>query len=151
MKKIKYLVFLILVPLLAACSMKKEAIDEEQFIKIMKSEGFEVVNLEHQYEQYEYYEEVLVAKNENYQIEFYELEDASYAEKIYNKNKQTIESSIEGSYSNTNSDLINNNKYTLTNKGVYTSISRVDDTIIYLSVSSEYKDEVKDILKKLGY
>lgn len=151
MKKIKYLVFLILVPLLAACSMKKEAIDEDQFIKIMKSEGFEVVNIEHQFEQYGYYEEVLVATNENYRIDFYELEDESYAKKLYNKNKQTIESGIEGKYVNTDSDLINNSKYTLTNKGIYTVISRVDDTIIYLSVSSDYKNEVQEILKKLGY
>ena len=151
MKKIKYLIIILLVPLLVACNMKKEAIDEDQFISIMKSEGFDVVNIENQFEKYGYYEEVLVATNENYRIDFYELEDESYAKKLYNQNKQTIESGIEGKYVNTDSDLINNNKYTLTNNDVYTVISRVDDTIIYLSVSSEYKNEVQNILKKLGY
>ena len=142
---------MILIILLSACSLKRDSIDEDQFISIMTNEGFNVVNIKEQYIEYGYFEEVYVAKNNNYQIDFYELEDDSYAKKLYNNNKQNMELEKSGSYIDSNVELINFNKYTLDNQGTYTVVSRIDDTIIYLGVSNEYKSEVNDILKKLGY
>jgi len=151
MKKILMLVGLIV--FLTACSSKKEAIDEDQFIRIMNDEGFSIKNVESQFEQYGYFEEAYLAidSNNNYQIEFYELEEENYALNFYNNNKSKFENEKSSTYVDSNIDLINTNKYTLTTNNEYKVISRIDDTVIYLDVDKKYKKEVNDILKKLGY
>ncbi len=151
MKKIKILALMILTSLLSACSLNKEAIDEEDFNRIMINEGFDVVNVVNKYTEYPYFEEAYIAKKEGYEIQFYELENDSYAKKLYNANKQQMESEKNGTYIDSNVELINFNKYTLDTQGTYTVVSRIDDTIIYLNVNNEYKEEVNAILKKLGY
>lgn len=153
MKKIKVLMLLILVVLLCACSSKKEAIDEEKFINIMNNQNFTIVNVEEQFEQYEYIEEAYVAleSNKNYQIEFYELENDSYAKSFYDNNKQIFEATQTNSSLYTNVDLIDSNKYTLTTDTEYKVLSRIDETVIYVNADKKYKNEIFNILKKLGY
>lgn len=153
MKKFKVLVLLISVMLLTACGTKRVAIDEDKFIKIMTDEGFNIVNVEEQFEVYGYFEEAYVAleSNNNYQIEFYELEDDNYAQSFYETNKEIFEASKTGTSLYTDVNLNNTSKYTLTTEDEYKVISRVEETVIYLSVDKEYKEEVTDILKKLGY
>lgn len=153
MKKLKVLMLMVLVVLLSACGTKREAIDEDKFISIMTNEGFNIVNVEEQFAEYGYFEEAYVALegSGNYQIEFYELEDASYAVSFYNTNKEIFEASKTGSSIYTNVDLTDTNKYTLTTETEYKVLSRIEETVIYLNVDKEYKEEVTNILKKLGY
>ena len=151
MKKIKILVLIILMVLISACSLTKEAIDEDDFNRIMISEGFKVTNVINEYVEAPYFEEAFIAEKDGYEIQFYELEDDSFAKKIYNANKQQMESAKIGTYMESNVDLINNNKYSVDTQGTYTVVSRIDDTIVYLSVNSKFKEEVNSILKKLGY
>ena len=151
MKKIKILVLILLIVLLSACSLTKEAIDEDDFNRIMISEGFKVTNVINEYVESSYFEEAFIAEKDGYEIQFYELEDDSFAKKIYNANKQQMESAKDGTYMESNVDLINNNKYSVDTQGTYTVVSRIDDTIVYLSVNSKFKEEVNSILKKLGY
>lgn len=42
-------------------------------------------------------------------------------------------------------------KYTLSTESKYKVISRIDNTVIYLNVDDNYKEEVKNVLKELGY
>ena len=156
MKKRSFLMLVVLVVMLfvsTACSLNKESIDYQEFNNIMTNNGFNVVNVEEQFQEYEYFEESYVAldANGNYQIEFYELEDESYAISFYNNNKSIFEeeSSIVTFQSNTN--LTNSNKFVLVTDTEYKVISRIDDTVIYLNVDKKYKEEVTNILKKLGY
>ena len=153
MKKIKILMLLVMVVLLCACSSKKEAIDEEKFINIMKSQKFDIVNVEEQFEQYEYIEESYVAleSNKNYQIEFYELENNAYAKSFYDNNKEIFEATQTNSSFYTNVDLTNSNRYTLTTDTEYKVLSRIDETVIYVNADKKYKNEITNILKKLGY
>ena len=151
MKKILILVGFVV--LLTACSPKRDAIDEDQFIRIMNDEGFSIKNVESQFEQYGYFEEAYLAidSNNNYQIEFYELEEENYDLNFYNNNKSKFENEKSSTYVDSNMDLKNINKYTLTTNNKYKVVSRIDDTVIYLDVDKKYKKEVNDILKKLGY
>jgi len=153
MKKMKFFMLLVLFVLLTACGVKKEAIDDEDFSRIMEKEGFSIVNVEQQFVQYEVFEDayVAIAPSKNYQIEFYELEEDSYAVSFYNTNKEIFEASKTGSSVYTNIDLTDSNKYTLTTGNEYKVISRIEDTVIYLNVDKAYKEEVTNILKKLGY
>ena len=153
MKKIKILGLLVLVMLVSACTTKKVAIDEDKFISIMKNEGFTIVDVEEQFEQFDGFEEAYVAINPTgkYQIEFYELENDSYTINFYNNNKSRFESSKKGATTYTSVDLNNYNKYTLTTSNKYKVLSRIGETMIYLDVDKEYKNEVNSILEKLGY
>lgn len=153
MKKLKFLLLVVFVTLLSACVTKRESIDEDEFISIMTNEGFNIVNIEKQFAEYGYFEEAYVAvdKSGNYQIEFYELENDSYAINFYNTNKETFEASKTGSSVYTNVDLTDSNRYTLTTEDSYKVLSRIDETVVYLNVDKEYKNEVINILKKLGY
>ena len=45
----------------------------------------------------------------------------------------------------------NNSKYTLKTKDEYKVVSRIEDTVIYADVDEKYEDEVKEILKEMGY
>ena len=58
----------------------------------------------------------------------------------------------EGSTRVTSSYSIGNyNLYSLTSNGDYMYLCRVDNTLLYIDVEDEYKDEVKDIVEELGY
>ena len=153
MIKIRVFAIFTLLLLLVGCSSKSESIDDEEFKSIMKNEGFEVYDVLNQFEGIDFIEEAYVALNsENkYQIEFYELDDEEDAVLFYNNNKRIFEESKTGKSIVKYVDLINTNKYSLTTDDSYKYISRIDDTVVYLNVSQVYKNEVTNILKKLGY
>lgn len=153
MKKIKILMLLVFAFLLSACGTKKEALDEENFRRIMTDTGFTIVDVEKQFEEYGYFDDALIAleQTSNYQIEFYELENEGYAKSFYDNNKEIFEASKTDKSIYTNLDLTERNKYTLVTETEYKVISRIEDTVIYINVNKEYKDEVNNILKKLGY
>ena len=137
---------------MTGCALKqKEPIDDEIFSRVMTNEGFKVVDVEQQFEQYGYFEDSYVATNNNYQIEFYELENEKNAIEFYNTNKSIFESQKSAVDVYSSIDLKNINKYTSTTDNEYKVISRIDDTVIYLKVDKKYKDEVNHILSKLGY
>ena len=143
---------MIILVLLTGCALKqKEPIDDEIFSRVMTNEGFKVVDVEQQFEQYGYFEDSYVATNNNYQIEFYELENEKNAIEFYNTNKSIFESQKSAVDVYSSIDLKNINKYTSTTDNEYKVISRIDDTVIYLKVDKKYKDEVNHILSKLGY
>ncbi len=45
----------------------------------------------------------------------------------------------------------NYSTYSLTTNGKYKYLSRIDNTLIYIDASDDYKDAIKDIIKELGY
>lgn len=153
MKKIKILLILVLTCFLCACSNNKNSIDEDEFKSIMRDNNYYVVNVKEQFIDYDYIKEAYIAKdsNNNFQIEFYILEDEANALAFYNYNKDIFEAQKTNISLYTNVDIGNNNKYTLTTDDSYKVLSRIDDTAIYIDVDKKYKSEINDILKKLGY
>ena len=106
-----------------------------------------------QFANYSKIEKVYIATNESYsyQIEFYQISDASYATSFYNNNKSKFEAAKTENSVETNNDLENNSKYTLTTDDKYKAVSKVNNNIIYLDVKTEYKDTVQKILEELGF
>ena len=45
----------------------------------------------------------------------------------------------------------NYSKYTLQSDNKYMVVSRIEDTVVYVKVDSKYKDQIKDLLKEIGY
>lgn len=45
----------------------------------------------------------------------------------------------------------NHGKYTINMNGTYIVISRIDNTVMYATISSDSKDTMKELLGQMGY
>jgi len=132
---------------------EKESITASQFKYIMEQKNYIITDATSQFSQYSYVDQVYIAgdNNYNYQIEFYELSDESNAIGFYNNNAANFQARKGKSAAQTNINGKNFSKYTLSSEGKYMVVSRIDNTVIYINVDSNYKDEVKNILDEIGY
>lgn len=161
MKKVKTFVMVFIcgfmIVSLTGC-INKQAITSENFKIKMESRGFEVQDVTYQFEDlsykseyYSYMNKALLASNNKYQIIFYETKDTHLAESIYNKSVKDFKRDGK-SVKYTSVNFGNHAKYTLINDDIYSTVSGIDNTIIYLSnVNIEHKSEIEDILEELGY
>ena len=138
--------------LLTGCG-NKTALTSEDFKSKMEGNSFVVQDATSQMASYDYITQVYLAIDDSYkyQIEFYELSDADYASSFYNNNKSIFEESKSSSAVETSVSSGNNSKYTLVTNGKYKVVSRIDNTVIYVNADEDYKTEIKDLLKELGY
>lgn len=117
----------------------------------MTDEGYQIVDVTDQYKE-DFVENVSIAvKDDKYQIEFYDLNSESKAKTAYKANVEKFKELKGSSSTETNVTLGNYSTYKLTADGKYCVVSRIGDTFIYINVPSDYKTEVNDALKKLGY
>ena len=131
---------------------KKEAIKAREFASIMDDENYEIIDVTAQYESYGIDEAyVAIEENRDYQIEFYELSSESKAKNMFETNKDYFEDGAGSSKITSSYSIGNYNLYSLTSNGHYQYLCRVDNTLLYIDVEDEYKDEVKDIIEELGY
>lgn len=132
---------------------EKTSITASDFYTTMSQKEYNVQDSSNQFSEYNYVKQAYIAgsKNNSYQIEFYELEDDSYATQFYNNNKSIFESSKGTNSVESNVELKNYSKYTLSSNGKYMIVSRIDNTVIYVNVDNNYKDAVNSLLKDLGY
>ena len=140
---------LLLCTVLTGC-FKKTPMSAETFKDTMTDKGYQVVDVKDQYE-LDILESAYMAIGDAYQIEFLEFKELKDAKYSYKMNVDTFES-LKGNTNITSSkNLINASSYNTTSDGQYYAVSRVENTMVYANVSSEFKDEVKDIFKELGY
>jgi len=123
----------------------------EQFFNKMQEKEYIIADAKSQFLSYDYIEKVYVAtpSDYSYKIEFYELTDNNLSLQFYNNNK----SLIENSQNSTRVDLngVNSNKFAIKSNGRYSTISRIDNTNIFVNEKTEYEEEIKQILQELGY
>lgn len=138
--------------MLTGCGNKK-AITSEDYKNKMEEKKYSVQESTSQFSDYDYVKKVYIALNSDrtYQIEFYELSDVDNAVSFFNNNKTIFENSKSNDAVETSVSMGNNSKYTLTTNGRYKVVSRIDNTVIYLDVTEQYKNDVQSILKSLGY
>lgn len=135
----------------AFLTKEKVSITVEEFKDIFKEKGYIVEDVKKQMEQYSYVEKAYIAAKDDHQIEFYVLSNDEYAIGFYNTNKSIFENS-KGNTSAASTIGINNySKYSLTTNNKYKCVSRVDNTVLYVDVNTDVKNEVKDIIKEIGY
>lgn len=153
MKKVKILVLLVFIVLLSACSTTKKQLDVEKFKELMRDNSYYVVNSKEQFNEYDYIDDSYIAidSNKEFQIEFYKLSDIDNSVAFYNYNKDIFDASKTFDSKYTDVELDNSSKYTLITENSYKVLSRIDETVIYVNVDKEYKDEINSILKNIGY
>lgn len=137
--------------IIGVTTQEKEKITSEEFYSKMQEKGYIVVDVTEQYAEYNYIEKVYIAtpSDYSYKIEFYELTDNNNSLQFYNNNKSLLENSKNGSEMDINAK--NSNKYVTKSNGKYSTISRIDNTNIYVNEKTEYEEQIKQILQELGY
>ena len=130
---------------------KKTVITTSEFISKAEKAGYQTTDITAQYSSYEYVKEATIAKNDNYQVEFYVIDGEDKAKGMFDTNKADFENSKGSSSSYSTVNLANYSTYALTSSGKYKYIARVDSTLLYIDVDEKYKDDVKKFVKELGY
>ena len=160
MKK-KYIIAIIVIFIIVALLIgiklmterTKTALTADEFKTIMSQKGYQITDATTQFSNSNYINKVYVAGNKkiNYQIEFYDISDQTTAIEFFNNNETIFKNQKGSSAVETNVNGKNFQKYTLSTESKYKVISRIDNTVIYLNVDDNYKEEVKNALKELGY
>ena len=122
-----------------------------EFKDKMESNDFVVLDVSTQFSEEKHVEGVYIAQKDNYEIEFFYLNNNENAVKVFNGNKATIDREKGESSFSTNQNIRNFSSYALKTDGSFKYISRIDNTFLYLNVAEEYEEEVRFILEKLGY
>ena len=138
-----------LVLVLTGCANKKK-IDGEKFKEIMGEKKFTVVETGNNEDNSDI---AYIAQDENgrYQIEFYTLSSIDNAKSKFKSYKDAINNENTSNRKTNNISTSKYEKYTLETSKIYYVISRIEDTMIFLTVDPEYKSEVNKIIKELGY
>lgn len=153
MRKSKMLILTIclaVVFVLTGCGAKK-SITASDFEKRAEKNDYEVYDISDQYSSIDYIEKVIVAKTDDWQVEFYQLSDEEHANGMFKTNQKKFETMKGKASAGTSSSMANYSMYKLSSNDEYMYLSRIDDTFLYLKVDSKYKDKVVDFVKELGY
>lgn len=144
---------ILLISKLSSAIKDKDPITVTEFKTKMENKEYTVVDVQEQFAEFDYVKNAYVAleKEGNYQIEFYEISDEANAVGFYGNNKALFESSKGTIVAETNITVKNYAKYTVNSGGKYNVVSRIANTVVYVSVDSKYKDAVNDVLNSIGY
>ena len=151
-------IILAIVAIVAVCilfmsSKDKISLKADEFKSTMEEKGYSLIDATEQFLGIDEVQKVYLAVNSDYkyQMEFYEISDVPTATNFYNNYKSVIEAAKGDISVETNVEMKNYAKYTLTSNEQYMVISRIDNTAIYIVVEEEYKEEVENVLKEIGY
>ncbi len=148
MKKVfKLLVVLMVFLTLTACGNKKALTDEEMESKL-KNLGFNVNDITDSMEDSSI-SVVRTANNRKYQIEYYVFKSEDTAKDAYENNVKMFEANKTAKNNKKSSD--NYNKFIQKTDDYYNVITRIENTLVYVSVNIDYKSDVNKVLSKLGY
>ncbi|WP_288622158.1 hypothetical protein [uncultured Streptococcus sp.] len=159
MKKVLTIIGIVVVILIGIVAVvfsnlnkEKTSISANTFNTTMSSKGYVMTDTTSQFAQYgDYMTKSYAAQKSGYQIEFYELSSIENAISMYNTNQQKFESQKSNRSTSSTASMKNYSTYSLTTNGKYKYLSRIDNTLIYIDASDDYKDAIKDIIKELGY
>lgn len=148
-KLISILIGAVLIFAVIGCGNKK-AMTVEEFESKMVKNGYEVIDITSQYPS-KAIKNVMIAKKDNYQIEFFVVENVDVAVSSYNLNKETFEKSKSNKNVETKKTMGNTSKYTLKANSKYKVISRIENTFIFINAPQEKSEEIDKTLKELNY
>lgn len=146
-KALKIIVAIMIVFILTACGTKKALSDDELKTKLTQI-GFDVNEITSSIEDSNI-SVVRTANNGKYQIEYYVFKNEDTAKTAYKNNVKMFSSNKKYAGKQKNDD--NYNKYVQETDDYYNVVTRVKDTLVYVSVNIDYKRDIKKVLNKLGY
>lgn len=148
MKKLAKVLFVIVIMfMLTACGAKEE-LTASEFEEIMKEHGFYVNDLTNDMED-SGISGVYAANNNEFQVEFYVFKSEDLAKDAFNSNLDMFEENKDYAGDEKSEDTYDT--YTQQTEDYYNVLRRVGKTLFYASVNVDYKNDVKSIIKNLGY
>ena len=150
--------------------MYKITLTAEKFKTKAESLNFEVIDIKDQYTSNEDIEEAFSAKltiteeeqekikendkeeeEDDSQVIFYVFKDLDGAIKMFNTYNSLFEDFNGLAATERTAKRMNYSSYTLLIKRYYMHICRVDNTLLYVRVKAENREEYKKLIKELGY
>lgn len=150
-KKMLFTLILFITLLLTGCGAK-ETLESSTFKTIMEKKNFNVIDQtssvisENSAVEISYYAET---QDKRYAIEYYSFNGEVPAQAFYAKQQAILGST--GSQATTEVNVGNYSKYTMIHNGKFTAISRVSNTVVYVNANNDYANEIKTLLKDIGY
>lgn len=153
MKKRNVILMMVFIVLLALSGCgDKTAIATSDFTSVAESHSFITSDASSQYSSYEYIKEATIAQSpDGWQMEFYVLDNEANAVSMFNTNREIFEGYKGNSSGETSSSTGNQSSYSLSSSGLYMHLCRVDNTLLYVKVDADYKDDAKELIEELGY
>ena len=150
MKKIALICIMVMsVFSLTGCG-SKTALTSDEFNKILGDEGFAITDVTSQMEDSNI-EVIAAANNGKYQLEYHVYKTNEAAKKAYDGNEKSFKSYKKSNSKEKEIQTSSYDKYTLELSDEYKVISRIDNKLVYASISLEYKKDLDKLLDKLGY
>jgi len=153
MKKRILMVVACLIVLVGLTGCTKTALTTDKFKTTLEGKKFELTDTYKQHEDEGNFKEATLAKSESgYEIEFVVLDNEDRAKNVFGVKKKEYED-LRGNVasSQVETNIGNYNSYAVTSNGLYMYVIRVDSTVLYLKAEDKYKNEIKDLIKELGY
>jgi len=149
-KKLNAGILILMILLCTSCATSKTPVTSEAFKEIMEDEGYDIYEITDQYEEGQF-DSAQIAMKDDYKVEFYVLPTDDAAISMYNINKSDFENLKGSNSANKYVEVGNYGFYELTTGDGYYALSRVDNTLVFIKTDKENKDEMKKVLKNLGY
>lgn len=153
-KKISLVILIIMLFTLSACNTKEERkpISSDSFKLVAEDDDYTVKDVTDTLKNKKGIKEAIVASvKTDYQIEYYVLDDKETAQKMYARNKNRFEN-VKSSLDKAEvTETDNYSEYKVTSRNRYMLVCKIDNTLIYASVEEKYKDNVTNLIKRLGY
>ena len=128
----------------------KESITSEEFISKMEENHFNVTDVTKQLEGEDVeVKEGYVARKDNCQVEFYTFKNEDDADTFYKTTKVKLDSDTASTriqFSGRNYASFN-----IETNGKFKFLERINKTVVYVNVDNTYKNDIKDVLRDLGY
>lgn len=144
--------FLVLFSLTGCFLRTRKAATIDEFKDVASKNNLTVIDAYDQMSQYNVFKSASLAKSaEGWQVEFYVLNTDSDAQDMYDTNKKIFESLKSGTTKENYLTIKNYSMYNLVSGDKYMYLSKIDNTLLYVKVDEKYTNNVKKIIKELGY
>jgi hypothetical protein len=142
-----------LVLTLSSCGIftPRTALTADEFKSKMEDAGYIVTDAKDIFDAGMVDDVLLADKDGDYQIEFYIVPTVDQAKAAFDENKTGFEDVDESKISTLSGSGSNYAYYRKSTADGYYVVSRIENTFIYVDASSGFNDEIKSILKDLGY
>lgn len=150
MKKKLLTLALIVISILTTGCMTREVLKANDFKTNLEKRGFTVLDktsTQRNQSIKSYY--IATNSKKTYSIEYYELDNEMSSQGIYLKYKESMIAT--GAQVSTEINLGNSSKYVDNYNGKYRVASRISNTVIWVDAKVEYQEEIKALLKEIGY
>jgi len=148
---------LLAIPILIALAIQigvgpRTPISADEFTFRMKEVGFFAVDVTDQFPPEYQMETVREVRTTHFVIQFIALSTEAQARGTYQTNRNMLERESRGAWSSHSEiSLSNFSRFAITFDGIYTVISRIEDTFVFAQTSSANRAELDDLLRILGY